>query len=504
MRALLLIPLLACLFVVGAAGEDPRSEIAAIRKLGTDDSSDAAKRLFDIWNRSAGETQRLRIALVKLRVRHDELAGKLRKQKDPRKRSSLTARIRELDGETTRLDRQLSRLELRRAAVLDAIDSMKSAEVAQWMASTGLRRAKDPVLRRSAAMNIVRSPGTSDEAIFAALGKARKPDTIVPLLQALARRTKGSDSAVPIVAAHLKNKDWAVRVAAGQALAAVARPACVEPLIGALTAAANRSREQRELAAALTRLTGQKHGPYPDVWAKWWKDEHLNVKAGRVPLGKGARGAVGKGDQGSFYGIPQTAERIIYVVDISGSMEVSMANPQWIDGESVPARDDEDSRFDAGMRELIRATRKLRPRSTFAVIVYSSQVRALHDEMTPATKENRSKLEQDVAHLGPEGSTNIYAAMEAALRLAGVYTLGITGRPKQVADAIYLLSDGSPTDAKGKREDPERTLVAIKEWNALRRIAIHTIGIGRDHNRAFLERLATENGGQYYAVKAKK
>ena len=288
-------------------------------------------------------------------------------------------------------------------AVLDAIDSMKSAEVAQWIAATGLGRAKDPVLRRTAAMNIVRSPAADDAAIFAALGKARKADTIVPLLQALARRTKGSDSvasdrAVPVIVAHLKNKDWAVRVAAGQALAALARPACVEPLIEALTAAANRSREQRELAVALTWLTGQKHGPYPDVWAKWWKDEHLNVKAGRVPLGggarRGARDTAGKADQGSFYGIPQIAERIIYMVDISGSMEVSMANPQWIDGESVPARDDEDSRFDAGMRELIRATRKLRPRSAFAVIVYSSQVRALHDKMTPATKENRAKLDR--------------------------------------------------------------------------------------------------------------
>ena len=501
MRGLLPLLVIAGSLLAGSPDEDHKSRITAIQKLGAEDSADAAKRLFDLWSGASGETQRLRGAVTKLRVSRAGLDKKLRKQKDSRKRSSLRARISEIDTELIRIDRQLARVEIRRAAVLDALDAMKSAEVARWMATKGLARAKDPVLRRTAAMNIVRSRDADEGALIIALGKARKPDVIVPLLQALARRTSGYETAVPIVIAQLKHKDWVVRVAAGQALAALARPEGVEPLIATLKRAPNRSREQRELAAALTWLTGQKHGPYPDVWATWWKDEHLNVKAGRVTLGKGARKSAGKGEQGSFYGIPQTAERIIYVVDISGSMEVSLKNPQWVDGESVPARDDEDSRFDAAMRELIRATRKLRPRSTFAVFLYSSKVRPLHDKMTPATKENRAKMELELAHLGPEGSTNIYAAMEAALRLAGVYNPGVTGKPKQVADAIILLSDGSPTDAKGKREDPERTLAAVKEWNALKRIAVHTIGIGRDHNRTFLQRLAEENDGQYYAVK---
>jgi len=327
----------------------------------------------------------------------------------------------------------------------------------------------------------------------------------VPLLQALARHGKNDSTALnEVVLGFLDHKDWAVRVAAAYALATMADPSGVEPIIVALKKAPNRSREQHQLAAALSRYTGQSLGPYPDLWEKWWAAEKNNVLSGRMPLGKGNVADGAKSDQGRFYGIPQTAERIIYIVDISGSMEVSMVDPQWIDGEPVPARNDEDSRYDAALRELLRATRKLRPRSTFAVFVYSSKARGLHEKMTHATKDNLAKLEQEFVHMGPEGSTNIYEALEEALRFAGIYSAGTTGKRKQVADAIYLLSDGAPTDAKGKAEDPSRVLVAVREWNALQRIAIHTIGIGKQHSAAFLKQLAEDNGGQYYGVGTEK
>ena len=87
------------------------------------------------------------------------------------------------------------------------------------------------------------------------------------------------------------------------------------------------------------------------------------------------------------------------------------------------------------------------------------------------------------------------------LRMANVHPESPKGPPK--ADVIFLISDGSPTDSKGNVEDPERTLNAVRNWNALQRVAIHTIGIGRQHNVDFMRRLAEENGGDYYAVKPK-
>jgi len=53
-------------------------------------------------------------------------------------------------------------------------------------------------------------------------------------------------------------------------------------------------------------------------------------------------------------------------------------------------------------------------------------------------------------------------------------------------------------------EDPRRTLQAVRAWNAHLRVAIHTVGIGRQHNADFLRRLAEENGGVYLGVVPKR
>ena len=73
------------------------------------------------------------------------------------------------------------------------------------------------------------------------------------------------------------------------------------------------------------------------------------------------------------------------------------------------------------------------------------------------------------------------------------------------ADAIYLVPDGAPTNARGKAENEvERTLAAVRQWSALRCVVIHTIGIGREHSSDFMGVLATQNDGDYYAVKPKR
>ncbi|MHC4954048.1 MAG: VWA domain-containing protein [Planctomycetota bacterium] len=481
-------------------------DAARFNELARSDNAESANTLVTMGVGLEKVFAQARSGIDVLRKKRRRLDETRRTAKDNRKRAKAQQSLDRVDRELSILERDLRAAEKRRVAVLGALAAMKSAETGRWMAGPGLERAKEPVLRKAVAKCVVRANAGNTDALLPALGKSKNTELAVPLLQVIAAHG-GSEKAVPDVAAFLKNRDWAVRVAAAYALASIAKPACVEPIVAALQRAPNRSRELRELAGALTRLTGLKNGPYADVWKKWYEAEKINIKDGRVPLGKAARKS-GKGakagDQGYFYGIPQNAERIIYVVDISGSMEVSLLNPQWIDGESVPARDDEDSRFDAALRELLRATRKLRPRSTFAVFLYSSQVRPLHEKMANATKANLSRLEQELATIGPAGSTNIHDSLEAALRFAGVYAPGTTGKIKQVADVIYLLSDGAPTTSKGKTEDPERTLAAVREWNAMKRIAIHTIGIGREHSRAFMQQLAEENGGQYYAVEPKK
>ena len=65
------------------------------------------------------------------------------------------------------------------------------------------------------------------------------------------------------------------------------------------------------------------------------------------------------------------------------------------------------------------------------------------------------------------------------------------------ADTIYLLTDGTPTTPDGKKVDTNKILEAARKWNALGLVTVHTIGIGKNLNRPFLEQLAREHNGKF-------
>ena len=118
------------------------------------------------------------------------------------------------------------------------------------------------------------------------------------------------------------------------------------------------------------------------------------------------------------------------------------------------------------------------------------------EKMVPSNAAMKKEVEAWIKGLSAASSTNIYDALDSAFRVAGMgardrhYDLG--------ADTIFLLSDGSPTKPDGTADDWEKILRAVNEWNRLKRVVVHTIGIG-GHNAAFMSRLARENGGTYVA-----
>ena len=201
--------------------------------------------------------------------------------------------------------------------------------------------------------------------------------------------------------------------------------------------------------------------------------------------GKGRRGKV------SYYGIETYSNRIVYVLDVSGSMASAHAAP----GRAVQGN--EVAKVDAAKRELIRSLKSIPAKGFFTIIVYNDLIKVWQPKLVKATPANKTKAEEFVGGLTAAQSTNIYGALEACFKLAGMgasdkrYDLG--------ADTIFLLSDGSPTKSDGTLDSTEKILVACREWNRLKRVTIHCIGIGKAHNGAFLGALAAENGGQYVA-----
>jgi hypothetical protein len=461
------------------------------------DVPQAAALLFDVWERLERAAAGRRKELWKLRGRIRAAREDLAARKDRGRRDALRATLDDLNRKDVEANVRLAAIEIEQDAVLTALGTLESPAVVAWLTEKGLARAKSsPLLLRTVARKL------DVETLGAALRRSRQAGQVIPLLQAI--RDRGRLESGPALAATLQqltHRDWAVRVAAAHVVAVAGQPEGVGALVKAIAREKPRSRAQREIGRALAVLTGQSLGAEPALWARWWRDHEAEVWAGKLLLGHGKPPAP-KSDQGRFYGLPQVAERNIYVVDVSGSMEVSMRNPRWVDGHVVAADDDEDSRFDVAMRELKRATQALRPGASLAVLVYADHVTPLHDELVPATPKNHAALVRALEPLGPAGSTNIYEALDFALRLANVHPESPRGAAR--ADAIFLISDGSPTDSRGKAEDPARTLQAVRSWNAHQRVAIHTVGVGREHNVDFLRRLALENGGDYVGVVPKE
>ena len=514
-------PLACLLLACGLAGADwesahrefqraYRADIGALQRkqalleVAKADVPQAAELLLTVWTRLEKESAKQRKALFKNRLKIRAVRAKLRdpKLKDRGKRRQIKEELAKQNDADSGLNTRLAALEIEQAAIVTGVRTMKAPATVEWMAETGIARAKSAVLRQEFAMRVAESGAAGVQALLVALDGTKASGVAVSLLRALEKKGEAVGPGLSVVLKQLSHKDWAVRVAAAFVVARAAQPEGVAALVRQVQRETGNSRAQREIARALAALTGQNLGAEPAHWALWWRDNEEKVMAGKVLLGQGRRGAV-KSDQGRFYGIPQTDDRIIYVFDTSGSMDVSMENPKFVDGGAVAADDDEDSRFDVALRELLRASRQLRDKASYAVVVYSDHALSLlGDELVAATKKNHARMEQELARIGPEGKTNIYEALDLALRIANVHPESKRGPSR--ADAVYLISDGSPTGADGKIEDPDRTLQAVRSWNAMRRVAIHTIGIGREHNSTFLERLALENGGRYYAVVPKK
>ena len=82
-----------------------------------------------------------------------------------------------------------------------------------------------------------------------------------------------------------------------------------------------------------------------------------------------------------------------------------------------------------------------------------------------------------------------------SLQLAGA----TSGKRGDQAVTIFFMTDGVPTD--GRVVDPAQILAEITERNRRIGVVIHTVGVSKEQNGAFLLNLARANGGRYAARK---
>jgi hypothetical protein len=203
-----------------------------------------------------------------------------------------------------------------------------------------------------------------------------------------------------------------------------------------------------------------------------------------------------------FEGIALTGRRVIFLVDMSGSMEL-------VD-ERTP-----DANKWSGVREtLAKIMRSLTELEKFQIIVFSDKIAyLLGNDGRWLDFDSKTSVDQAVRALGaikPVGATNMYDAFEAAFRFRAV---GL--------DTIYVLSDGLPNAGPGLTARQTRELKEVEQseilakyirnllrsdWNRplsrQPRVRINTIGFFYESPDvgAFLWALARENDGSFVGM----
>lgn len=247
----------------------------------------------------------------------------------------------------------------------------------------------------------------------------------------------------------------------------------------------------------LVSMTGAVYSAeQPEQWRELWDKEQDNIKVAekRPPAKKGGTAAAG------FVGIPVEGSRVVFILDLSGSMDWPM------DDGSGKMR-----RLDYAKRELLKAIDGLAPNSMFSLVTFNGDDKAesWRKKLVAANKRNKTSFKKFVEKLRPLGGTNLWSGMESAL---AIKSLVFGNHYETTIDEIFLLSDGAPS--VGDVQDPVEILRLIEEINRFKEVRINTVFISsetppQERQRQgqmtlspaeLMRRIAKQNGGKFREV----
>jgi HEAT repeat protein len=260
----------------------------------------------------------------------------------------------------------------------------------------------------------------------------------------------------------------------------------IPPLLDALHVGRMRCREKArqymiKLAKKIYRQT-RDYSVDHEAWARWFE----KAQHGYDPDDPN----FAKHETSSFFRFSVQSDCVLYILDVSGSMDWPGA-PKGVRDADYSGR-----RIDLARRELFKSIDGLSKDTRFNVAVFSGAVMAWQKADVEASKENRAAAIDWVRKQLPRGGTATYDAID----------FGIS---RTKADTIYFLSDGVPSG--GRFEEPETILMELRKANRFRRVSINTVAliVGKadyesvlkyedpDEMAEFMARIATENYGQF-------
>lgn len=251
----------------------------------------------------------------------------------------------------------------------------------------------------------------------------------------------------------------------------LAVPVLIEGLslwVGRREAGLGSMRIEGDLVGQLRGRSGLTIGARPERWLTWWN----GVRAGhRRPREQGPDAPV---TRVSFFGLRPMTDRLVFVIDRSGSMSNRFGT-----GES--------SRYEEAVRQMIALLESMGEQTRFRVVLFDGGTEVWGSELRPATPGNLQGARRWLQARRPAGGTYLQPAILEAMRV------GRSGRldlERLEADTVLVLCDGEVTEGKSWVAP---LLEAVNDEACLR---FHCVQIGAGGNGT-LELLAELTGGEF-------
>ena len=255
-----------------------------------------------------------------------------------------------------------------------------------------------------------------------------------------------------------------------------------------------------EVGRVLRSLSGAN---YTDDAAQAWRDWWAGV-SGTFEVQELKPPSESK-TSSAFFGIPVRGNRILFVIDNSGSMDW----PTVEKGKDGVRR----KGLDLAKRELANVVEQLGEEDKFNVIRFSNGPEAWKRGLVKATPGTKKSFMKFVEGLNADGATNLWGGLQTGLELK---SMAHGERFATEVDEVFILSDGAPS--AGEIVDPQRIADVLQELNTFSKVRINTIFIhvelpselrGRVATTPFsmtgeelMKKIAEHNYGRFIAVRS--
>jgi hypothetical protein len=282
------------------------------------------------------------------------------------------------------------------------------------------------------------------------------------------------------VARRYLSEDWRDAARARALARALDPPRAVPILIEALAAWERRTRTgagsrriEAELVGELQRLSGRGMGAEPESWTAWWQA----VRSGHIALPAEIAAAGGQTSSATFFGLHAVTDRVLFVVDRSGSMRTAFGTGGR-------------TRHEEAIDQLLRFLKQSGEDTRFSVAVFGSEGKAWRTRLATATDGNLALVRRWLERNEPDGETLLFEGLRAGL---GLDSRGRLALERCEADTVIVLCDGATTEGPGW----------VERWlateNEAAQLVFHCVQIGVDGNGT-LEALAEGTDGEFVRV----